>query len=425
MNSPHTSTWHSHRPKLSIGAAVIVLTVALTLVYSPLVSPVRIVTAYGGRSQGDVAATVRLVRSAGRHFRVPRSIDPTGKRDVAGALTRFIRSVPNDSTITFPHKARYRIDGQVTVRKASGLVINGNGSTFFRVVDGTSKRLRLWLFELVRDSVFRNAKIVGLNDAGKIDWPRVYEHGIALYGDRDFTVSDVKVLKTWGDGVVIQHADRVTPTSSTRVYPNNVTVKDSYFNRNGRSGISIITGTKISIEHNKILHAGINLVNLEPDADDQVIDGVEIRRNTFDVSSEHGGLAVASHGTCQVNNVAIVGNTQVGFYSTLTIWSGPIDRPTCTTRASGWRIVNNEFMSWGGGQNPYVIRFDHRDDVIVRNNSFYFAGGNPGGYEVGFLDVHGGIVSDNTKKGPIANDQQQLYFDQACTDIWLDGKQLA
>jgi hypothetical protein len=401
-----------------------VLTVAVSLVYSPPVSRVPFMTADGGRWPGDVAATVRLVGADGRHFRVPRSIDPTGKRDVAGALTRFIRSVPNGSTITFPHKARYRIDGQVTVRKASGLVINGNGSTFFRVVNGTSKRLRLWLFELVRDSVFRNAKIVGLNDAGDNNWDRVYEHGIALYGDQDFTVADVRVLRTWGDGVVIQHADRVTPTSTRRVYPNNVTVKNSHFNRNGRAGVSIITGTKISIEHNRILHAAINLVNLEPDADGQVIDGVQIRRNTFGVSSEHGGLAVASHGTCQVNNVAIVGNRQVAFHSTLTIWSGPIDRPTCTVRSSGWRIVNNEFMSWGGGANPYVIRLDRRDDVIVRNNSFYFDGGNPG-YEVGLLDVHGALVSDNTKRGPNADNQQQLYFDEVSSDIWLDGIQVA
>jgi hypothetical protein len=416
-------TKQNYRPKLSIGAVLIVLSVAIAWVGSAPVSTVPVL-ANSDNSPRDVPSNIRLARSDGRHFRVPRSIDPTGGRDVAAALTRFIRSVPNDSTITFPHNARYRIDGQVTVRRASGLVIDGNGSTFFRVVDGSSKRLRLWLFELVRDSVFRDAKIVGLNRAGHNDWDRVYEHGIALYGDRDFTVADVRVLRTWGDGLVIQHADRVTPTSSTRVYPNNVMVRDSYFKRNGRAGISIITGTDISIVHNRVLNAAINLVNLEPDADEQVIDGVDIRNNTFDISSEHGGLMVASSGTCQVNNVTISGNKQVGYHSTLAIWSKPFDRPTCTVRSTGWRIVNNEFLAVGGGVNPYVIRFDTRDDVTIQGNSFHFSFASPG-YEIGLFDVHGGTVSDNTKSGPGAGSQQELFVDSNSQDIWLNGNPVA
>ena len=71
-----------------------------------------------------------LVQSAGAGttstvHQVPTSIDRTGATDVSGAISAFIASVPDGSTIVFPASSRYRIEGAVLVAARHNLVING------------------------------------------------------------------------------------------------------------------------------------------------------------------------------------------------------------------------------------------------------------------------------------------------------------
>jgi hypothetical protein len=61
-------------------------------------------------------------------FFTPASIPANCSRDVTAALNRWIASVPDDSTLEFPPKACYEIEGTLFVNNRHRLLFNGNGA---------------------------------------------------------------------------------------------------------------------------------------------------------------------------------------------------------------------------------------------------------------------------------------------------------
>src|SRR5215203_3956987 len=93
---------------------------------------------------------------------VPATLASNCSVDVTAALLKWIGSIPDNSILTFGAAKCYRIDGTVELSNRSGLILQGNGSTFksgnpmvsgnkaddqramFRVIDSSPISLRTW-----------------------------------------------------------------------------------------------------------------------------------------------------------------------------------------------------------------------------------------------------------------------------------------
>src|SRR5215203_5657903 len=61
---------------------------------------------------------------------VPATLASNCSVDVTAALLKWIGSIPDNSILTFGAAKCYRIDGTVELSNRSGLILQGNGSTF-------------------------------------------------------------------------------------------------------------------------------------------------------------------------------------------------------------------------------------------------------------------------------------------------------
>jgi hypothetical protein len=99
------------------------------------------------------------------NYTVPASIDATGATDVSTALSNFIASVPDGSTITFPSGGSYRVDTPITMTNRNGLTFVGNSSTIKSPSHfvGTQEIL---------DSpmVFRGGDLITISDFVAVNW---------------------------------------------------------------------------------------------------------------------------------------------------------------------------------------------------------------------------------------------------------------
>ncbi len=212
---------------------------------------------------------------------MPASIDAHCGADVTHTLQAWLDGTPDDSVISFPSRACYRIEGTLSLGRRRKVHIEGHGTTLKATTVGQGSRLavrgrsQLAIGSsqdvVVRDLIVRGANPkAGTSDAAYV--PRFEaQHGFSLSGDDGVTLDHVQAYDVYGDFVYIGGANGVPST--------HIVVRDSHFERNGRQGISVTDGTDIDIVNNTIGAVSRSLIDLEPNVPSQEVRRIRIEHN--------------------------------------------------------------------------------------------------------------------------------------------------
>jgi hypothetical protein len=217
---------------------------------SPSASPTGTpaTTSPAGTSQAPSAAPTGVP--------VPAGIAANCSTDVTAALLSWIRSVPNGTTLLFGAGQCYRIEGTLEIRGRSGLVFDGNGSTF-RSTTAPADQRALWRAIDSSGLVFRNMTIVGsYGSGGTFTAGLQHAHGIDLRGT-SAQVSAVSISDVAGDCVYFGLGFSAATRSSGGV-------SASTCRRTGRNGIAVAAGDDVRIEGNRLDAIGLNATDIEP-----------------------------------------------------------------------------------------------------------------------------------------------------------------
>lgn len=256
----------------------------------PAVGPARRVrAAIGVLSFGAIAGLLALF-VPGRSIRVvaaPSSIAADCSRDVTVELTRWLQSVPPDTTVKLRAKGCYRTDTAVDIRGWRQVSLEGNGATLRRsVVTASAPRypkanptLRI---TDATDVAIRDLTIIGPDqDPDQPSLPpgcvaytkeHAFDAAILLQGPHRVTIDRLFVATVYGDGVQIEPSTR---------QPEGVDIRDSTISSNGRQGVAMVTGSGLLIDHLTVGCSRRSGVDLEPDTAAQHIGDVTIENSTF------------------------------------------------------------------------------------------------------------------------------------------------
>jgi polygalacturonase len=224
---------------------------------------------------------------------VGTSIDRTGRRDVTAALLDFLHGVPDGTRVLFPAGARYRVEGTLELVGRSRLVLDGNGAEFFATEQGSGVRAH-WRLVSGSDLVLRQMTIRGTNaDGGKpaafhddLQW----QHGVDVRGARRVLIEDVRISDVYGDCVYVGSG----PTSA---WAEDVQVRQSTCERNGRQGIAITAARRVLVERSHLAEIGLMTVDLEPNGASGGATDVTFRDNVIGTGPRQQFLGIGGDGT--------------------------------------------------------------------------------------------------------------------------------
>jgi hypothetical protein len=195
---------------------------------------------------------------------VPATLASDCSLDVTAALLKWIGSIPDNSVLSFGSAKCYRVDGTVELSNRSGLVLQGNGSTFRSrtpMVGGNKADDQRAMFRVIDSSAisFENMAIVGsYADGGTFDASLQHAHAIDLRGT-SAVVENVNMSNVAGDCLYFGLGnDNVTKSSGS--------AHDSTCNSIGRSGISVAAGKGITVKGMSLDKVGFATFNVEPNA---------------------------------------------------------------------------------------------------------------------------------------------------------------
>jgi hypothetical protein len=187
---------------------------------------------------------------------VPAGIATDCSTDVTAALLSWFRSIPDGTTLLFGAGRCYRIEGTLEVRGRSGLVFDGNGSTFRSTTPPADQRA-VWRAIDSRGLVFRNMTITGsYASGGTFTASLQHAHGIDLRGT-SAQVAAVSISDVAGDCVYFGLGYSAATRSSGAV-------TGSTCRRTGRNGIAVSAGDDIQIAGNRLDAIGLNATDIEP-----------------------------------------------------------------------------------------------------------------------------------------------------------------
>jgi Right handed beta helix region len=292
----------------------------------------------------------------------PASIASDCSDDVSAALSDWIASLPDSSTVTFPAGACYLVPASIRLTERKGLTFNGNGATFKRTRLSPPK-LRYpnpnpyWWILGGSNLTFNSMSIVGTNTKSDLDYePAVgaykveyeFEAAFRAEGTRDFVADRIIVDAVWGDGFQLQGGSGATITNSN-------------ISRNGRQGITGADISNIRLAHNTITLSRRAGIDLENNVESDVVTGVEIHHNT--IGAIH--LALAAGGPGAVNGVYFHDNTittsGVPFIYNQRKYDGAV-------RRRDWRIENNVVQQELGSPLAAIL-MNNTDNVTITGNT--------------------------------------------------------
>jgi hypothetical protein len=254
---------------------------------------------------------------------VPASIAADCSADVTAQLRAFMGSVPNGSTITFPKKACYRIEGILALARRANLEIDGNGATLKATTVGRGDRLSVRArsqLSIVGSTniTVRNLVVRGANPHAGTSlaaYQPLYEaqHAFNLLHDNGILLDRVQAYDTYGDFVYIGG-----PPGKPS---HDVTVARSTFARSGRQGISITNADSVFITANTVDDVARSLFDLEPNVPSAEARDVHITANTIG-SIRNYWLANKGVGS-NIGDITVQGNTMQGTSGGLVIAFGP------------------------------------------------------------------------------------------------------
>jgi hypothetical protein len=176
--------------------------------------------------------------------------------DVTSSLLNWFGSVPDNSTISFPAGACYRIEGTLELRGRSGLDFEGNGVGFESFSPPSDQRA-LWRIIGSRNMTFHNMVLRGSYPSpGTFDSALQHAHAIDVRGS-SVDVGSVQMSNFAGDCIYLGLGyDNATRSTGS--------VHDSTCTGTSRNGISLTATSNVLIQRNTFSKIGLNVLDVEP-----------------------------------------------------------------------------------------------------------------------------------------------------------------
>ncbi len=354
----------------------------------PMTTPVtkRVVSPRMSTRRVTVSAFLALVATVGIqvHARVPAqaastvsvpsSIDATGGSDVTAALVQFFASVPAGATVEFPDRAKYLVDGVLTLQNLQHVTIEGNDSQLVAPDDGKGEvppaprfrahwpRLRRHVEIDGADTlVVRNLSVHGPNSDGSFVAALEGQSGFTVIASTHVVLDNVSVSNTFGDGVY------VTGKS------NDVVVRSSNFDKVGRQGVAIVSGSNVLVELDHFQHVARSVVDVEPGFPSSSVTAVHVQKNeigSFNLFALAAGGAGANVNDLWFQDNHITGGNGIAVFVGMTHWA-----------RHGLHIIGNKSDVPGkvvsGSGRDGVIQLARIDGVEITGNQQHIDGHAP------------------------------------------------
>jgi hypothetical protein len=301
---------------------------------------------------------------------VPRTIDATGTGDVTSALNAYLARVSEGSTVVFPAKSRYRIEGTLSLVNRRNIVIEGQGATFFaksnglnRPAPGCNRRASVcrypnrtrahWVLTDDTNIVVRDVKVIGSDPRpganGTYDPALEAQHGFSILGGSGIVLDHVSARNVWGDLVNIGAAS------------TNVIIKNSTFHGASRQGWSITNGQHVTFVNNSVAAARRSLIDIEADTRRDRIAYVTIRNNRLGSSRF---CTLTNYGAPAVEHDFVIADNRA-------IGSAPIKicvQATRTARRRNFEFSGNVGATGARLPNEPMVSIAYVDHVTVKGN---------------------------------------------------------
>ena len=279
---------------------------------------------------------------------VPSTIDATGATDVSAALISLVGSVPDGSTIVFKAGGVYRLNAALKFAHRHNLTFEGKGATL-KAGGGTTEASSLfWLGSYLGGNtgiVIRNFTLVGNSPTpGVYQGGREGAHGILVDDGSTIDVSNVTVRGVWGDCLYVGG------------WADAVSFHDSTCESNGRNGVTITSGTNVTVQRVAFNKSGYTTFDIEPNVSSEGARTIRFLDNTAGTWTNSFVSAEGAAGSV-VDGVTISRNTVTGA-SILTAIQLSTRRKNIVFTSNTGRVA-----AWGP-----VLRFAYIDGLTVTGN---------------------------------------------------------
>ena len=279
---------------------------------------------------------------------VPSTIDATGATDVSAALISLVGSVPDGSTIVFKAGGVYRLNAALKFAHRHNLTFEGNGATL-KAGGGTTEASSLfWLGSYLGGNtgiVIRNFTLVGNSTTpGVYQGGREGAHGVLVDDGSTIDVSNVTVRGVWGDCLYVGG------------WADTVSFHDSTCESNGRNGVTITSGSNVTVQRVAFNKSGYTTLDIEPNVSSEGARNIRFLDNTAGTWTNSFVSAEGAAGSV-VDGVTISRNTVTGA-SLVTAIKLSTGRQNIVFTGNTGRVA-----AWGP-----VLRFAYIDGLTVTGN---------------------------------------------------------
>lgn len=246
-------------------------------------------------------------------YTVPTSINSTCSTNVLPAVQSFINGVPDGSSVRFQPDGCYLMNGTLELAGRNDLTLNGQGATFKTSATSDGNRAQLRLVDgtnwTVRNLIITGSSTVGGTPGAFVDTLQ-WQHGVDLRGVATALISNVRVTDVYGDCYYVG-MDTDSTAWSTDVHVTNSTCR-----RNGRQGVSVVAGQRVTVDTTILTAIALMTFDMEPNGATGGAKNVDIVSNTLGTGPRQQALGIVGGGT--VSDITFSSNTLTS--KALTVW---------------------------------------------------------------------------------------------------------
>jgi IPT/TIG domain len=308
---------------------------------------------------GCYGASARSSAEAADGHRVPRAIADDCSKDVTKAMSAWIVSVPDGSTLSFTSRACYRIEGTLELTKRRDLDFDGNGA-IFRSLNPPDDKRSFWRIIDSDRITLRDMTIDGsYKRGGTFAADLQHAHAVEAHGS-SLDIVNVKIRDFAGDCIYFGAGYTFSVTLSSG------TVKDSSCKRTGRNAVSVLAGENILVRGMRTDAIGYDVFDVEPNPGAfWGSNGVTFDGNTIGSYAKNAYSIVASAPITNqffTNNRVLNDGLKIGI----------ADPMHAGYRPKNVTIANNTSNT---PQTPSAMNFDNVDGLTVIRNHVPMTGG--------------------------------------------------
>jgi hypothetical protein len=349
----------------------------------------------------------------GKTYSVPRTIASDCSSDVTSPLSKWVASVPDNSTLMLDRAACYRVEGSLTIANRRTLLVDGNGATLKATTRGSRIRVHVAI-DNSENIIVRNLTVKGANSqagAARAAYQVELEaqHGFSLGGVRHVLLDNVQASDVYGDFVYISSSGR----GKSRGQPSeHVAVVRSRFSRSGRQGISITNARDVTIVGNDITDVARSVFDLEPNTESDAVRDIRIESNTTGAAVN---FWIASKGAgSQIGDIVARNNTMRAATGGLVFVFGGRGASRGPIAFEGNRLRVTGAVTDEGAKG--ALFFAHTDRIEIRNNQIDL----PRGRDMPTVELRScnHVVVDGNR---VQNAKRLVIADQTSTDVQASG----